>query len=158
MTLPPPSITISGPVLLTTLAVWVMGMVIGSGPQLKVMIPPSATAFTTAAEVQLAGVPVPITRVGLDVFTAWASTGTVAVPSGLPAGTHAAASTIANTASEEATAERRVMGERYRRWLPAARERGTAPEPAGVVGLEGWPGTCLRGSSASWPRTPRSPR
>ena len=35
-------------------------MVTGSGPQSKVMMPPAATAATTAAEVQLAGVPLPI--------------------------------------------------------------------------------------------------
>ncbi len=39
-------------------------MVTGLGPQLKVMIPPAATARTTAAEVQPAGEPLPITRSG----------------------------------------------------------------------------------------------
>ena len=47
--------------VLTTLAVSVITMVTGSGPQLKVMIPPRATASTTACDVQLAGVPLPIT-------------------------------------------------------------------------------------------------
>jgi len=50
--------------------------VIGSGPQEKVMIPPLATADTTAAEVQLPGVPLPITLVGWDVSTALAAAGT----------------------------------------------------------------------------------
>jgi hypothetical protein len=40
------------------------------------MMPPSATALTTASEVQLAGVPVPTTRFGFDVFTACAASGT----------------------------------------------------------------------------------
>lgn len=61
--LPPPSSTTSGR-LLNTLAVCVMVIVTGSAPQLKVMTPPCATAFTTAADVQLAGVPLPITVVG----------------------------------------------------------------------------------------------
>lgn len=68
--------TISGPVLLKTFAVWVMTIVFGLGPQSKVMIPPWATAATTAAEVQLCGVPFPITRSGLEVSTALASGGT----------------------------------------------------------------------------------
>ena len=38
----------------------------GSGPQSKVMMPPWATASMNASEVQLAGVPVPTTVVGLD--------------------------------------------------------------------------------------------
>jgi hypothetical protein len=48
------------------------------------MIPPFATAATTAWDVQLAGVPSPITRVGRDVSTALASAGTAALPAGLP--------------------------------------------------------------------------
>ena len=47
--------------VLTTLAVAFITMVTRPGPQLNVMIPPSETASTTACEVQLAGVPVPIT-------------------------------------------------------------------------------------------------
>ena len=60
---PPPSSTTSGRVL-TTLAVEVITMVSGLGPQLKVMIPPAATSRTTAAAVQPAGVPSPITWLG----------------------------------------------------------------------------------------------
>jgi hypothetical protein len=41
-----------------------MVIVTGPGPQLKVMMPPAATAATTAADVQLAGEPSPITRSG----------------------------------------------------------------------------------------------
>jgi hypothetical protein len=61
-----------------------MVIVTGAGPQSKVITPPAATAFTTAAEVQLAGVPVPMTRSGLRVSAALASAGTVALPLGLP--------------------------------------------------------------------------
>ena len=39
----------------------VITIVTRPGPQLKVMIPASATASTTACEVQLAGVPAPTT-------------------------------------------------------------------------------------------------
>ena len=47
--LPPPSITMRGPVVLTILAGRVSVMVTGSGPQLKVMTPPRATPCTTAS-------------------------------------------------------------------------------------------------------------
>ncbi len=53
-----------------------MVIVTGLGPQLKVMIPPLATARTTAWEVQLAAVPRPITRVGWAVLTARPAGGT----------------------------------------------------------------------------------
>ncbi|GGN62282.1 hypothetical protein GCM10010112_20280 [Actinoplanes lobatus] len=62
----------------------VMVIVTGCGPQSKVIRPPAATAFTTAAEVQLAGVPLPIVRSGRLVSTARAVAGTVAFPPGLP--------------------------------------------------------------------------
>jgi hypothetical protein len=67
-----------------------MVIVTGSGPQLKVTIPPAATAETTASDVQLAAVPVPTVRSGLDVSTGRASAGIVALPFGLPAGGMAA--------------------------------------------------------------------
>ncbi|GAA1760165.1 hypothetical protein GCM10009681_34200 [Luedemannella helvata] len=60
-------------------------MVTGAGPQSKVMIPPAATAATTALDVQPAGVPLPITLVGLLVSTGFAAAGTLARPLGLPA-------------------------------------------------------------------------
>jgi hypothetical protein len=63
-----------------------MVTVTGSGPQSKVITPPRATAETTAADVQLAGVPLPMTWSGLLVSTARASAGTAAPPSGFPAG------------------------------------------------------------------------
>src|SRR5689334_3942432 len=74
VTLPPPSSTTTGDVL-TTLAVAPMTMVTGSGPHEKVMIPPLATASTTACDVQLAGVPVPTTTSGWEVSTGAASGG-----------------------------------------------------------------------------------
>src|SRR5688572_7490417 len=86
VTLPPPSITMSGPVSLNTFAVRSSVMVTGSGPQSNVMVPPPATAATNASDVQLSGVPVPTIVVGTDVSTAPASAGTSHVPSGLPAG------------------------------------------------------------------------
>jgi plastocyanin len=56
-----------------------MVMVTGLLPQSNRMIPPRATAATTALEVQLAGVPVPTIRLALRVSTARASAGTAAV-------------------------------------------------------------------------------
>src|SRR3569623_3711383 len=61
VTRPPPSRTTRWLVFITR-AVWCMGMVTGSDPQLKWMTPPRATARTTAREVQLPGVPCPTTR------------------------------------------------------------------------------------------------
>src|SRR5580658_8919801 len=75
VTSPPPSSTIWW-LVFTTLAVCRMVMVTGSGPQLNVMTPPCATALTTAREVQLAGVPVPMTWLGWLVLTARAAGGT----------------------------------------------------------------------------------
>ncbi|GAA0409483.1 hypothetical protein GCM10009541_60770 [Micromonospora gifhornensis] len=43
-------------------------------------MPPAATARTTAAEVQLAGVPVPTVRVGREVSTARPAAGTATAP------------------------------------------------------------------------------
>src|SRR3954463_4544782 len=83
VTRPPPART-TWLFLLRTLAVALMVIVTGFGPQLKVMMPPAATALTTAAEVQLAAVPVPTVRVGWLVSTGRAAAGTVACPFGLP--------------------------------------------------------------------------
>jgi len=49
------------------------------------MTPPAATAATTAAEVQLAGVPSPMTWSGWLVLTGRPASGTCARPAGLPA-------------------------------------------------------------------------
>jgi hypothetical protein len=59
-------------------------MVAGSGPQSNVMMPPCATALTTAADVHPDGEPVPILWVGWLVSIARASDGIVAWPDGLP--------------------------------------------------------------------------
>jgi hypothetical protein len=58
------------------LAVAVILIVTGSGPHENRMIPPARTAATTAADVQLAAVPRPTTRLGWDVSTGPAATGT----------------------------------------------------------------------------------
>jgi len=50
----------------------------------KVMMPPMATARTTAAEVQLAGVPWPMTWFGRAVLTARPARGTCTRPFRLP--------------------------------------------------------------------------
>jgi hypothetical protein len=54
------------------------------GPQENLMTPPAATAETTALDVQLPGVPFPITLVACEVSTARAAAGTAAWPFGLP--------------------------------------------------------------------------
>ncbi len=66
----------------------VIGIVTGALPQLKVMMPPVATALANLAKVQLAAVPVPMTVVGLEVSMSCASAGNVRLvhePSGFPA-------------------------------------------------------------------------
>src|SRR5271169_1374790 len=58
------------------------------------MMPPCFTAASSAAKVQLAGVPVPTTLVGCEVSTGWAWLGRAKVvqePSGFPAGGSVAA-------------------------------------------------------------------
>ena len=65
VTRPPPSSTSDG-LVLRTLAVWRIRIVTGAGPQSNVTTPPRATAETTAADVQLAGVPLP-------TWAAWAT-------------------------------------------------------------------------------------
>src|SRR5664279_2789798 len=71
-------------VLLRTFAVWVSVIVIGLAPQLKVITPPAVTADTTAADVQLAGVPSPMTWSGWPTFSSPIPVGTGALPFGLP--------------------------------------------------------------------------
>src|SRR5215831_3707916 len=87
VTLPPPSMTMSGPVVLRILAVAVSVIVTGAGPQSKAMTPPAATALTTAADVQLAAVPVPTTWSGCELSAARAAAGmppSLPVPAGTP--------------------------------------------------------------------------
>jgi len=62
-----------------------MMIVTGFEPHLKTIFPPLATAETTASEVQLSGVPVPMTRLGLAVLTARPAVGTFTFPDGFPA-------------------------------------------------------------------------
>jgi hypothetical protein len=69
---------------LTTFAVADIVICTGAGPQLKVITPPLATAATTAAEVQPAGVPVPMIVVGFEVSAACPAAGIAAWPLGLP--------------------------------------------------------------------------
>src|SRR5262245_15904220 len=73
-----------GPWSLRTFAVAAIVIVTGSGPQLNVMIPPAATALTSAFDVQLAGEPVPMTWFGCEVSTARASAGMLAWPLAFP--------------------------------------------------------------------------
>src|SRR5262245_4502982 len=83
VTRPPPSSTTRCLVLYTR-AVAVITIVTGFVPQSNVMIPPAATARTTAADVQLAGLPSPITWSGWLVLTARPAGGTGKCPLGLP--------------------------------------------------------------------------
>ncbi|MFV0450816.1 MAG: hypothetical protein ACK5LS_01015 [Propioniciclava sp.] len=55
---------------MTTFAVAFIVIVTGLGPQSKAITPPEATPATTASEVQLAGVPVPITVVASERISA----------------------------------------------------------------------------------------
>src|ERR1700760_578153 len=66
--------------VLRALGVACMVIVTGSGPQENVITPPDATAATTACDVQLAGVPFPITWSGWVVLTGWPAAGTAAMP------------------------------------------------------------------------------
>ncbi len=59
-----------------TLAVELILMVTGLGPQENRMIPPARTAATTAAEVQLAALPRPTTWLGCEVSTGRPGAGT----------------------------------------------------------------------------------
>src|SRR5690242_17064299 len=86
VTLPPPSITMSGPVSLKILAGRSSVIVTGSGPQSNVITPPAATAAMTASPVQLAAVPSPTTVRGLATSASAPAGGTAHIPSGLPAG------------------------------------------------------------------------
>src|SRR4051812_41798846 len=85
VTLPPPSMTIFGPLSLKALAVRARTIVCGAAPQSKVITPPLATALTKASPVQLSAVPVPTTVVGRLLSSTLASAGTGQRPSGFPA-------------------------------------------------------------------------
>jgi hypothetical protein len=62
-----------------TLAVALILMVTGLGPQENRMIPPARTAATTAAEVQLAALPRPTTWLECEVSTGRPGAGTATV-------------------------------------------------------------------------------
>jgi hypothetical protein len=129
-------------------AVAVIVIVTGAGPQLNVMTPPAATAAVTAAGVQLAGVPSPITWSGWLVSTAWPAAGTVAPPPGLPAaggalpwlvagGFDAVALGEAEGGAGGAVLAARTTAEATATGAPAANSVGAAPGTA----LEEAPGT-----------------
>src|SRR3954451_7446396 len=105
VTLPPPSRT-TRELALRTFAVAVSRMVTGSGPHENVITPPAATARTTAADVRLAAVPCPTTRVGWDVSTARPSGGTGAWPSGLPAWRRDGAAPLGTSSAGDAESAR----------------------------------------------------
>ncbi len=62
----------------------VMAMVAGAGPQLKVMTPPSPTAVRSAASVQLEGVPVPTTDLGVETSARPMGAAQMPVPGPVP--------------------------------------------------------------------------
>src|SRR3954454_12810617 len=99
VTLPPPSST-SFAVLLRILRVWLRVIVTGFAPQLNVTTPPAATADTTAAEVQLAAVPLPTTWSGLLTSSRPMPDGTATVPEVLP-GLNVLAFGVVNVVSAE---------------------------------------------------------
>src|SRR5258708_36705047 len=115
--------------VLRILAVARMTMVTGEGPQRKVMMPPLATARTTAAEVQPAGVPLPITWSGSDVSTARAAAGTNAWPAGLPGAFCRA--TARSARAGPAVAPRCVGGEVAAGGVLVARPCAGAEDPQG---------------------------
>src|SRR6185503_5995625 len=73
----PPSMTVS--TFVGKFIVDVIGMVTGTEPQLKVITPPRLTAVFSAANVQLAAVPVPMTAVGLATLAGCAPAGSALV-------------------------------------------------------------------------------
>ena len=109
---PPLSVTLPRPsrttrrLVLTTFAVCPISIRTGAGPQRKRMIPPLATARTTARDVQLRAVPLPTQRSGWEVSTARA-----------PGGTGTAAAVVG---SSMATATQAVVRMGSRRMGPSA--------------------------------------
>ena len=132
VTFPPPSSTTSE-LVLRTLAVACIMIVTGLAPQSKVITPPLATAATTAPDVQLAAVPLPITWSGWEVFTGRAAAGMGAPPAGFPARgrcrTGAACLRLLVKAADPASpAPAALAGEAATGWLDdAARERDWNP-------------------------------
>jgi hypothetical protein len=85
------------------LAVVLILMVTGLRPQENRIMPPARTAATTPAEVQLAAVPRPTTRVGCDVSTGRpaAGTGTRRTPGADRGGTERAVGTTQAPTSKQ---------------------------------------------------------
>jgi len=137
----------------TTFAVAVIVIVTGVGPQLKVMIPPMATAWTTAAEVQLAGVPVPMTWLGRAVLTARPAGGTQASPSGYPyrgSGPLAVAADIAASVRDRAVTD---VAAGSAAGAAAGADNATRVAAAGLAALA-WPAVAPQPATASAiPRT-----
>ena len=151
-----------------------MVIVTGPGPQLNVMTPPAATAATTAADVQLAGVPLPITWSGWLVSAASPAGGTTACPSGLPEAGKAPPALVAGTgdavsrgaavpgvrgavAGAWATAEATATGAPGAATVAAA--RGTVPEEVPGVAAHAVTAVITRQPIPARPhKTPRRPR
>src|SRR5450432_1043023 len=114
VTFPPPSRTTRA-LVFTTLAVAVIVMVTGAGPQENVMTPPAATALTTAREVQLAAVPSPTTRAG------------PAAPAELAAASDAPCTSPPAAQAERANADANAIS------TAVGRMRGMGPHASGVI-------------------------
>src|SRR4029077_8893238 len=131
VTFPPPSSTTSE-LVLRTLAVACIMIVTGVAPQSKVITPPLATAATTAPDVQLAAVPLPITWSGWEVFTGRAAAGMGAPPSGFPAralcGSGACLRLPVKAADPASPAPADLAGEAATGWLDDA-ARGATGTP-----------------------------
>ena len=117
VTFPPPSSTTRA-LVLRTFAVAVIVMVTGPGPQEKVIMPPAATAATTACDVQLAAVPSPMTRAGTEPPDG--EVGAFPLAAARDAATGWAIVPHAETAIVEATAIRSTAALRMHRMGPHA--------------------------------------
>src|SRR5215469_6911360 len=126
VTRPPPSST-TRCLVLDTRAVAVIKIVTGFLPQSNLMIPPLKTARTTAADVQLAGLPSPITWFGWLVLTALPAGGTGKCPWGLPKRGGAAGRSTAGRALAAALASAAAVGAL---WAPGAIAPARPPIPA----------------------------
>jgi hypothetical protein len=109
-----------------------MRIVTGLGPHENLIRPPARTAATTAAEVQLRGVPLPITRVGV---AAGATAGVEANPTTTASATgHAIAATrrVVIAAMLRVREHRQVAAARVasgsERWFPGAVRRALRPD------------------------------
>ena len=107
-----------------------------------------ATAATTAAPVQLAGVPVPTTWSGCVVSTNCASGGIVAPPPGLPGGGGGGVTVVrAMTLARNAAASARVSLRSGQKWRLAQVTASPAVASRSIAVANGW----LFGTSVKWP-------